>query len=87
VEDSLAAIRRLYYDATPGTIGRDLALAVKLLKAMGSEEERERATVFMEGLAEMRREWARAAGKRAQGGGRGGGEQRRTRAKSARRRP
>ncbi len=61
MEDALAAIRRLYYAATPATIGRDLARAVALLKAMAGEEERERATVFMEGLAEMRREWAHRA--------------------------
>ncbi len=63
MEDRLAAIRRLYYGATPATIGRDLARAVELLKAMPGEEERERATVFMEGLSDMRREWARAAAK------------------------
>jgi hypothetical protein len=30
-----------------------------LLKSMSTEEERERATVFMEGLAQMRSDWAR----------------------------
>jgi hypothetical protein len=56
--DGLDAIRRLYYDTGPATIRRDLARAIEILKAMPTEEERERATVYMEGLAEMRKEWA-----------------------------
>ena len=32
--------------------------ALDLLKSMPSEEERERATVYMEGLAQMRRDWS-----------------------------
>jgi hypothetical protein len=36
----------------------DLAKALDLLKSMASEEERERATVYMEGLAQMRRDWS-----------------------------
>ncbi len=59
--DKLEEIRRLYYDTKPSTVERDLTRAVALLKEMPGEEERERATVFMEGLAEMRREWQRAA--------------------------
>jgi hypothetical protein len=49
----LAEIRRLYFNTTRQTIQRDLAAALELLKSMDSEEERERATVFMEGLAQM----------------------------------
>lgn len=56
-DDKIAEIRRLYFSATRQTIERDLAKALDLLKSMPSEEERERATVFMEGLAEMRRDW------------------------------
>ena len=38
---------------------------------MNSEEERERATVYMEGLAQMRADWARKAkGPKAKGKGR-----------------
>jgi len=37
----------------------DLAKALDLLKSMSSEEERERATVYMEGLAEMYKNWVR----------------------------
>jgi hypothetical protein len=56
--DKLAEIRRLYFAATRGTIARDFDQAIDLLKSMSSEEERERATVFMQGLAEMRKEWS-----------------------------
>jgi hypothetical protein len=55
--DTLAEIRRLYFSATRESIHQDLARALDLLKALPSEEERERATVYMEGLAEMRAEW------------------------------
>ena len=53
----LAEIRRLYFTTTRATIGRDLAKALELLKSMNGEEERERATAYMHGLAEMRKEW------------------------------
>ena len=58
-EDTLAEIRRLYFSTTAKTIQQDLEKALDLLKSMNSEEERERATVFMEGLAEMRKDWKR----------------------------
>jgi ribosomal protein S18 acetylase RimI-like enzyme len=53
----LAELRRLYFTSTPATIQQDFDAAIDLLKSLGSEEERERATVYMEGLAEMRKEW------------------------------
>ncbi len=56
-DDKLAEIRRLYFKTTRQTIERDIAKAIDLLKSMASEEERERATAFMDGLAEMRRDW------------------------------
>lgn len=56
-EDKLAEIRRLYFNTTAKTIQQDLEKALDLLKSMNSEDERERATVFMEGLAEMRKDW------------------------------
>jgi hypothetical protein len=59
-DEKRAEIRRLYFAATRQTIDDDLARALDLLKSMTSEEERERSTVFMEGLAQMRSEWARA---------------------------
>jgi hypothetical protein len=58
-DDKLAEIRRLYFKTTRHTIQDDLAKALDLLKSMNSEEERERATVFMEGLAEMYKDWMR----------------------------
>ena len=62
--DPLAEIRRLYFSTTRESIHQDLARALDLLKALPSEEERERATVYMEGLAEMRAEWNKGKGKR-----------------------
>jgi hypothetical protein len=56
-EDKLAEIRRLYFKTTAKTIQQDLEKALDLLKSMHSEEERERAAVYMEGLAQMRKEW------------------------------
>jgi hypothetical protein len=61
--DKLAEIRRLYFTTTRHTIQADLTKALDLLKSMATEEERERATVYMEGLAEMRAEWNRPKGK------------------------
>jgi hypothetical protein len=57
-DQKLAEIRRVYFSATRQTIQQDLEKALDLLKSMASEDERERATVYMEGLAEMRRDWA-----------------------------
>jgi hypothetical protein len=57
-DDKLAEIRRLYFKTTRATIQEDLAKALDLLKSMPSEEERERATVYMEGMAQMRKEWS-----------------------------
>jgi hypothetical protein len=58
-DDKLAEIRRLYFKTTKETIEKDLDRALGLLKSMATEAERERATVFMEGLAEMRKDWAK----------------------------
>jgi hypothetical protein len=55
--DPLAEIRRLYFGAKPSTIQKDFARAIDLLKSMSGEKARERATVYMQGLAEMRKEW------------------------------
>jgi hypothetical protein len=66
-DDKLAEIRRLYFATTRQTIQEDLARALDLLKSMASEDERERATVYMEGLAQMRSDWARAGRKRKRG--------------------
>jgi len=58
-DDKLNEIRRLYFAATRDSIAAGLAKALDLLKSMASEDERERATVYMEGLAQMRSDWAR----------------------------
>lgn len=56
--DALDEIKKLYYNATKATIQRDLMRAVALLRAMPSDDDRERAAVYMDGLAQMRSEWA-----------------------------
>ena len=66
-DDVLAEIRRLYFNATRHSIQQDLAKALDLLKSMPSEDERERAAVFMEGLAEMRKDWQRDSQPSARG--------------------
>ena len=53
----LAEIRRLYFKTTRATILRDFDRAIDLIKSMDSEAEREKATVYMQGLAEMRKEF------------------------------
>jgi len=63
-DDKHAEIKRLYYETTKQTIQQDLAKALDLLKSMSSEEERERAAVYMDGMAQMRSEWARAGKKK-----------------------
>ena len=55
----LAEIRALYFKTTAKTIERDFDRAIDLLKAIPLPEDRQRATVFMEGLAEMKKEWKR----------------------------
>ena len=60
---ALEEIRRLYYGATRATIARDFERAIDLLKSMGSEEERESATVYMQGLADMRSQWVKKSAK------------------------
>lgn len=57
----LAEIKRLYFKTTRATIERDFDRAVDLLKSLPGVEQRQRAHVYMEGLAEMRKEWKRGA--------------------------
>ena len=63
--DPLSEIKRLYYQTTASTIQQDLAKALDLLKSMTSEEERERAAVYMDGLSQMRSEWMAEGAPRA----------------------
>jgi len=57
VAEVIAEIRGLYFKTTAKTIDRDFDRAIDLLKSIRLPEDRQRATVFMEGLAEMRKEW------------------------------
>jgi hypothetical protein len=66
-DDKLAEIKRLYYRTSRQTIQQDLAKALDLLKSMPSEEDRERAAVFMDGLSQMRSDWARQKPRRVKG--------------------
>lgn len=56
-QEALAEIRRIYFKTTARTIESDLAHAIELLKGLEHEAAREKASVFMEGLAELRKEW------------------------------
>jgi hypothetical protein len=60
-DDKVAEIKRLYYQTSRGTINEDLAKAINLLKSMPTDDERERVAVYMDGLSQMRSEWARRA--------------------------
>jgi len=57
VAEIIAEIRTIYFKTTAKTIERDFDRAIDLLKSIPLPEDRQRATVFMEGLAEMRKEW------------------------------
>jgi hypothetical protein len=57
---ALAEIRNIYFKTSRQTIDHDFAHAIELLKSLPGEEDREKATVYMEGLAEMRKEWGRS---------------------------
>lgn len=60
-------IKKLYYNATRATIQRDIARAIDLLKTLPNEDERERVAVYMDGLAQMRSEWAAGQGSKGKG--------------------
>jgi hypothetical protein len=60
----LDEIRTIYFKTTKQTIQDDVAHAIELLKQMPDEEAREKATVYMHGLAEMRTTWLKEKGKR-----------------------
>ena len=54
---ALAELRRIYFKTTKQTIEHDFAHAIALLKTIASEEDRQKASVFMEGINELRKEW------------------------------
>ncbi len=62
----LEQLRALYFKATPASIGEDFGRAIDTFKQITSDEDREKAAVYMDGIAEMRREWA-GPGKRPGG--------------------
>ena len=57
---ALADIRHIYFKTTRKTIEHDLTHAIELLKSIENEEERDKAAVYMDGLSQMRSEWAAA---------------------------
>lgn len=57
--DKLEEIRQLYFKTTRKTILRDFDRAIDILKSLQTEAEREKAAVYMEGLAELRKEFRR----------------------------
>jgi hypothetical protein len=65
--DTLETLRKLYFNTTKATVQKDLDRAIDLFKTLKSEDDREKAAVFMDGLSQMRSEWgvrpAPAAGK------------------------
>jgi hypothetical protein len=65
-ESPFDEIRRLYFETTKGSILKDFDRAIDLLKTIESPEDRGKATVYMAGLAEMRKEWG---AHKATGGG------------------
>jgi hypothetical protein len=73
----LDEIRRLYFETKPSTILRDFDRAIDLLKALPSEADRERAHVYMEGLAEMRKEFGQRGDAGATGRGKPGTKKKR----------
>ena len=56
---ALAEIRRIYFKTTRQTVDHDMAHAIELLKSLPTEDDREKATVYMHGLAEMHRNWVK----------------------------
>lgn len=58
----LEELRQLYYQASKATMTRDFARAIALFKSLPDDDMRERAAVYMDGLAQMRSEWG-VAGK------------------------
>jgi len=59
---ALDEIRRIYFKTTKQTIEHDFLHAIELLKALSSEEQREKATVYMHGLNEMLNQWHKVKG-------------------------
>ena len=67
VDETLARLKELYFRTTQSTIEDAFDEAIDLLKTLPSDDERERAAVYMEGLAEMKREFASSPRKKSGG--------------------
>jgi hypothetical protein len=67
VDETLERLKELYYRTTQATIEEAFDEAIDLLKTLPGEAERERAAVYMEGLAEMRQEWRGGFAPKARG--------------------
>jgi hypothetical protein len=68
----LAEIRTIYFKTTKQTIQHDFAHAIELLKTLPTEDDRDKARVYMDGLAQLRSEWTRKMKSKSGGSGRGG---------------
>lgn len=55
---ALEELRKLYFNSKRGTVKKDILRAIDLFKTLTSEEDREKAAVYMDGLSQMRSEWA-----------------------------
>ena len=60
----IAEIRSIYFKTTKTTILKDFDRAIDLLKTIETPEERQRATVYMDGMAEMRKEFSATPSRR-----------------------
>ena len=61
--NALDEIRKLYFNTKRGTVRKDISTAIDLFKTLKTDEEREKAAVFMDGLSQMRSEWAQGKGR------------------------
>ena len=64
----LAEIREIYFKTTRATILRDFDRAIDLLKSIPDMEDRQKATVYLEGIAEMRKEFTSSGTSSRRGG-------------------
>jgi len=55
---ALEELRKLYFNAKRGTVKKDIARAIDLFKTLTDEDDRQKAAVYMDGLSQMRSEWA-----------------------------
>lgn len=69
MSDALVAIKKLYFGTSKASIEQDFDSAIDLLKTMASEDERDRAAVYMEGLAEMKAQWVPKASRPSRASG------------------